>query len=582
MSITKDTFDLLVAAHQGVSPNLEAPLAVQLQKNGLISKDGKITQQGLEALAPYKVDNAVIMAAGLSSRFVPLTYDTPKGLLRVKGEVLIERQIEQLQAAGIEAIYVVVGYKREQFFYLAEKYNVHIIVSKDFAVRNNSSSIWAAKDILANTYICSSDNYYDENPYHAFEYQPNYLLQYSSEPLDEWFVEVDEAALITSAQQEIKTGWYMVGYAYFDRAFSQKYVEILKRQYNHPRTTGMLWEDIYKEHMYELNMYATKQERSIAHEFDSLPELVAFDPDFMETVESPVFTTICKALGCKQHEIFDVYALTESLTNFSCHFATPEGEYVYRHPGIGTEAIVNRQNEYEALKLAQKLGLDATFITADPHAGWKISRFVPHATTIDVHTEEGLKQALDVCKKLHASGAELASEFDFYPVSRDYKRVLDERSYQLSPEDQEIDNELEELYAYFSKDSALRSINHNDFFYNNFLVEQDGTFNLIDWEYAGMGDDTNDIASFTVSSELTPDEVDKAIDYYYDGKVTPQQKRHVYANIGLAGWAWYLWGLIKELDHDNISEWLYIYYKYGKEYIKKALKAYRQSEKERS
>ena len=44
----------------------------------------------------YRVDNAVIMAAGTSSRFAPLSYERPKALTEVKGEVLIERQIRQI------------------------------------------------------------------------------------------------------------------------------------------------------------------------------------------------------------------------------------------------------------------------------------------------------------------------------------------------------------------------------------------------------------------------------------------------------------------------------------------------------
>ena len=73
-------------------------------------KKGLLSEKGKEALAPYKVENAMIMAAGKGTRFVPLTYEIPKGLLRVKGEVLIERQIEQLRKAGIHNITVVVGY----------------------------------------------------------------------------------------------------------------------------------------------------------------------------------------------------------------------------------------------------------------------------------------------------------------------------------------------------------------------------------------------------------------------------------------------------------------------------------------
>ena len=72
----------------------------------------------------YKVDNAIIMAAGLSSRFAPLSYERPKALITVKGEVLIERQIRQLQEAGIQEIILVTGYRKEQFAYLADKFGI--------------------------------------------------------------------------------------------------------------------------------------------------------------------------------------------------------------------------------------------------------------------------------------------------------------------------------------------------------------------------------------------------------------------------------------------------------------------------
>lgn len=82
---------------------------------------GKITAAGIQALEPYRVDNAIIMAAGASTRFVPLSLEKPKGLYEVKGKRLIDRQIEQLQEAGIKDITVVLGYKKEMFFYLKEK-----------------------------------------------------------------------------------------------------------------------------------------------------------------------------------------------------------------------------------------------------------------------------------------------------------------------------------------------------------------------------------------------------------------------------------------------------------------------------
>ena len=81
--------------------------------------------------------NAIILAAGKSSRFAPFTYEKPKGLFCVKGQILIERQIEQLIEAGIDEIYIVVGYMKEKFFYLEQKYGVKLIVNNEFGKKGN-------------------------------------------------------------------------------------------------------------------------------------------------------------------------------------------------------------------------------------------------------------------------------------------------------------------------------------------------------------------------------------------------------------------------------------------------------------
>ena len=80
-----------------------------------------ITSKGLDYLSKFKVERAVIMAAGFGSRFVPLTFETPKGLLEVFGVRMIERQIEQLHEVGVFDIVIVVGYLKEHFEYLIDK-----------------------------------------------------------------------------------------------------------------------------------------------------------------------------------------------------------------------------------------------------------------------------------------------------------------------------------------------------------------------------------------------------------------------------------------------------------------------------
>ena len=64
--------------------------------------------------------NAIILAAGKSQRFAPFTYEKPKGLFKVRGEILINRQIEQLIEAGVNHICSCRIYEREIFLFRKE------------------------------------------------------------------------------------------------------------------------------------------------------------------------------------------------------------------------------------------------------------------------------------------------------------------------------------------------------------------------------------------------------------------------------------------------------------------------------
>ena len=85
-----------------------------LTEAGLMA-GGKITEAGLEALEPYRVKRAVFLAAGFGSRMVPITFNTPKPLVRVHGVRIIDTLLDAVVAAGIPEIVVVRGYLGEQF-----------------------------------------------------------------------------------------------------------------------------------------------------------------------------------------------------------------------------------------------------------------------------------------------------------------------------------------------------------------------------------------------------------------------------------------------------------------------------------
>ena len=108
----------------------------------------------------------------------------------MKGEILIERQIEQLREAGVTEIYVVVGYMKEKFFYLEQKYpGTKLIVNNRFGVKGNLYSVYVAREHLKNTYLCYADHYFINNPfinddpenisYHACTYKEGKFGEFS-------------------------------------------------------------------------------------------------------------------------------------------------------------------------------------------------------------------------------------------------------------------------------------------------------------------------------------------------------------------------------------------------------------------
>lgn len=534
----------------------------------------RITASGREALAPYAVDNAVIMAAGLSRRFAPISYERPKGTLRVRGEVLVERQIRQLHEAGIKDVTVVVGYKKEYFFYLADKFGVRIVVNDDYLTRNNNGSLWVVRDQLANTYVCSSDDYFTVNPFESHVYQAYYSGQYVQGPTPEWCLTTGAGGRITGASVGGHDAWTMLGHVYFDRAFSTAFRSILEQEYDLPETAPKLWESIFIDHVKELNMVLRRYPEGVINEFDSVDEIRSFDPMFMENVDSEVFDHICGALGCAKDEIRDFYPLKQGITNLSCHFSVDGQEYVYRHPGIGTDKIVDRKAELDALHLAGELGLDRTFVAGDPHAGWKISRYIPGSRNLDVTVADELAQAMKMARALHGSGRELRRTFDFVAEGLRYEELLRAHGPIDVPGYDELRDKVLRLKQHADADGFPLAPSHNDFFPLNFLVDASGTLDLIDWEYAGMSDVASDFGTMVVCSEMGPQVADQALEAYFGRTPTEVERRHFWSYVVFAGWCWYVWALLKESEGDDIGQWLFIYYRHAAEHVDDLLAQY--------
>ncbi len=232
-----------LAKFTGVSVGTVNSTLVLLEENGLV-KDGFITQKGIDALAPYRVKRAVFIAAGFGSRLVPITLNTPKPLIRVKGIRIIDSMLDAVVKAGIEEIIIVRGYLSEQFDQLLYKYpNIKFIENPAYNETNNISSAMCARYNLSNAYILEADILL-KNPSLIKKYQ--YCSNYCGvkcDSTDDWCL-FSNKGKITGVSVGGVNGHRMVGISYWTENDGRHLSECIEKVYNMPGGKERYWDNV--------------------------------------------------------------------------------------------------------------------------------------------------------------------------------------------------------------------------------------------------------------------------------------------------------------------------------------------------
>lgn len=524
--------------------------------------------------------NAIIMAAGTSSRFAPLSYEKPKGLLEVKGEILIERQIRQLKEAGIDDITVVVGYKAELFRYLEEKFGVKTVLNEDYNHYNNTSSVIRVVDQLEDTYICSSDNYFSRNVFLEKPSASYYSALYAEGKTNEYCMETDQEGNIIKVQVGGSDSWYMVGHVFFSRDFSEAFRKILVEEYENESVRKEYWEDVYIRNISKLPlMQIHRYEPGDLAEFDSLEELRQFDQKYINDTGSKVFSNICGVLDCEEKDIDEIVVLKKGMTNSSFRFTCLKTgkKYVYRHPGEGTEAFISRASEYFSMQIAKELELDTTFIYMHPTDGWKISAYIDDARILDYHNVEELTQALKLLARLHEANVQSEFPYRLWDQANDFMEKIREIGKDGSPDFEELRQIVHKVYEYAQADGWPECLNHCDALAANFLIgsaQGSPAMTLIDWEYSGQGDTAQDLGSFIACSDMSYDEALRAIEIYLGHAPAKEELRHYLAYTAIASYCWYLWAIYQEAHGIDTGEFLKMWHSYAYMYSDAAMNLY--------
>lgn len=553
--------------------NFDEDILEDLRKDGLI-ENLSLTEKGKNTLEEFKVDNAIIMAAGLSSRFAPLSYERPKALLEVKGEILIERQIRQLKEAGIDNITIVVGYMKEKFYYLKDKFNVDIVVNEEYKVRNNNSTLYLVRDRLKNSYICSSDNYFVDNVFEKYVYDSYYSSVFEENETDEYCITVDDDNTISYVTVGGENAWIMLGHVYFSKEFSKRFTDILVKEYDEPGVDSMLWEDIFIRHLGELRMNKREYKKGEILEFDSLDDLRDFDESYKYDSRSQVIKNICSILKCKEADVKNIVPIKKGLTNISFKFLVDGKAYVYRLPGVGTEEIINRESEAFSQGVAKELGLDNTYIYMSPTEGWKICEFIDNCIDFDYRNTQDVEKAMKMVKKLHDACVPSKWEFSIFDEADKLLTLAKQYDYINNFKDiEEITEMISRLYKFTESDNVPKRLCHNDCYDPNFLTDGENMY-LIDWEYSGNADPASDIGTFICCSDYTLDEAKDVLKIYFGRELTEKEMRHYLGYVAISSYYWFVWAVFKESLGEDIGDYVKIWHDYAVEYGNIALALY--------
>ncbi|MBR4754222.1 MAG: NTP transferase domain-containing protein [Lachnospiraceae bacterium] len=538
--------------------------------NSLVAKEflddnTGLTPKALDLFKDNMPKNAVILAAGFGMRMVPINMTTPKALLEVYGEPLIERIIKQLHEIGVKDITVVVGFMKESFEYLIDDYGVDLVVNPDYASKNSLSSLALVTDRLGGTYIIPSDIWCDRNPFHAYELYSWYMVSD--------LVDNDSDVRVNRKNELVKVGKNeggnaMVGITYLSNSDAPALAQRIRAMASDSRYDEDFWEcALYKAD--KMIIPAKVVASSKFFEINTYEQLRDLD-DESDHLKSDAIDVIADVFKTSTDTIEDICVLKKGMTNRSFLFSVNDDRYIMRIPGEGTDQLINRAEEAVVFKAISGKGLCDAPVYINPANGYKITKYLDGIRCCDPEDEEDIKKCMKRLKSFHEMHLSVPHTFDVFEKIDFYETLWNNRPSMYKDYQQTKANVfyLRSFIDGIKKDWCLT---HIDAVPDNFLfyeTDEGEAIQLTDWEYAGMQDPHVDIAMFCIYSLYNKEQIDRLIDIYFEGKVDRLTRAKIYAYIAMCGLLWSNWCEFKSHLGVEFGEYSLRQYRYAKEFYR--------------
>lgn len=535
-----------------------------LLDKGYLNEDMSLSDKAKIKYFCNKPRNAIILAAGYGMRLIPVNINTPKALLEINGEPLIERLIKQLHEVGIKKISVVVGFMKERFDYLVDKYGVELIMNPGYAIKNNISSLSLVSDQISNTYILPCDIWCKRNPFSEHELYSWYMLS-SDEDMDSCFRVNRKREIVKVKSGE--RGNKMIGIACLlgDEAKVIRYkIKTLSASLEHDRD---FWEvSLYQGNKMMVPAKVVNGDQVV--EINTYEELRMLGES--NQLKSEALDVISNVFNVKVNEIRDICVLKKGMTNRSFLFSIYGERYIMRVPGEGTDQIINRFHEAEVFSAISNYGFCDNPIYIDPNKGFKITKFLEGARTCDSNDINDLEKSMRILREFHSMKLSVPHTFDIFGQIEFYESLWGEKK-SIYIDYFETKNKVLTLKTFIDGLEKDWSLTHIDAVPDNFLFytpkgKDQEQIQLTDWEYSGMQDPHVDIAMFCIYSLYTKRQVDNLIDIYFENKCSKIVRLKIYAYISVCGLLWSNWCEFKRNCGVEFGEYSLKQYRFAKDY----------------
>ncbi|MBB1109300.1 phosphotransferase [Limosilactobacillus sp. pH52_RY] len=535
----------------------------QLKNNGLINQNNNVTEKGKKVLEASHPQRAIILAAGYGMRMVPINMEEPKGLLEVNQEPLIERLIKQLHKVGVYEIHIVVGFMKEHYEYLIDKYDVGLIVNSHYSEYKNMYSLLLAKDYLANSYILPCDVWFKGNPFNRIENESYYLFSNQDVSNSIWRVQPRGSVKKTSAKQ---LGNRMVGLAYISYLDAISIMHFLDHAQINQELLHSFWETLLEQDK-KFILKGKIISNGDFKEINSYEELRELDYN-SNHLQNDAIKIIAETLEISPKKIKNIRVLKKGMTNRSFFFEHDSNKYIMRIPGKGTDELIDRQSEYDVYQTIKNMNWTEKVLYLNPDNGYKLSKFIKNSHNCDTNNSEQVQECMNLLRKLHHSVFKVNHRFDLYNQIDFYEGLRGNVSAYRDYD--EVKERVKKLRPFIEKNAKKEVLCHIDANPDNFIFSKKHLY-LIDWEYAGMQDPDIDIAMFAIYAMYDQQKIDKLIQFYYHNQCDSLTKQKIYAYIAACGLLWSNWCEYKQSLGLDFGAYSIAQYRYAKEYSKKVL-----------